>query len=166
MNGGEPSAVPETKTDWILFILGLLALAGLILAIALGDARAPTSGSPKSAHTAVPVETVSTPNTTTKAAVTTTYSSPTSTAIAPTTELRLRAVRDTWLAVRPAATGSTVYEGILQAGETKSFTGTAFWVRFGAASNVFATLNGKRLSLPGGTYSVPITAAGLGGRTA
>jgi hypothetical protein len=59
-----------------------------------------------------------------------------------------------------------LYEGTLPAGAARTFSGTSFDVRFGAAANVEATLNGKPLRLPGGTYSVTIGRAGLGPRTA
>ena len=80
--------------------------------------------------------------------------------------LRIEALQDTWISVKQSSSsGTLLYEGTLAAGAGKTFTGTVFWVRFGAASNVLATLNGRALALPGGTYSVPITSAGLGARS-
>lgn len=50
--------------------------------------------------------------------------------------------------------------------DTRTFTGTSFRVRFGAAANLIARLNGQPLRLPGGTYSATITRTGLGSRSA
>jgi hypothetical protein len=59
-----------------------------------------------------------------------------------------------------------LFEGTLVKGDSRSLTAPKFHVRFGAAANVAATLNGKPLSLPGGTYSVDIGSSGLGTRSA
>jgi uncharacterized protein DUF4115 len=159
--------VPESKTDWIFFLIGAVMIAALVLVIVFGRAQATTRTSPRAdtsnpstVTTVVTVPTMSATNAPTTTATTTNVA--TTTAVA-SIELSLRALRDTWFSVRrDARSGPTLYEGTLHAGATKSFTGMTFWVRFGAASNLSVTLDGKNLALPGGTYSVPITSAGLG----
>jgi hypothetical protein len=59
-----------------------------------------------------------------------------------------------------------MFEGTLRAGESKTFSGSDFRVRFGGAANVEAVLNGKPLPLPSGTYSVTVGPGGLGPRSA
>lgn len=79
----------------------------------------------------------------------------------------MTATADTWLSVRrDTASGDVLFEGTLASGDSRSFSGAKFAVRFGAAANVRAHLNGKSLPLPSGTYSTTITSAGLGPRSA
>lgn len=74
---------------------------------------------------------------------------------------------DTWVSVRKASrTGPVLFEGTMAGGDTRTFKGVSLSVRFGAAANVEATLNGRPLPLPGGTYSVQIGRSGLGPRSA
>jgi hypothetical protein len=81
--------------------------------------------------------------------------------------LRLAARNDTWISVQSdSSSGRVLWQGTLAAGKSKRFTATSFWVRFGAAADVTATLDGKTLTLPSGTYSAPITTHGLGAQTA
>ena len=83
------------------------------------------------------------------------------------TRLQVTAKDDTWLSIRRgSATGSVLFEGTLAKGDSRSYTATQFHVRFGAAANVSAKLDGKPLPLPGGTYSVDIGSGGLGPRSA
>jgi hypothetical protein len=81
--------------------------------------------------------------------------------------LHIAARDDTWLSIRrDSSTGDVLFEGTLAKGDTRTFTAKQFSVRFGAAANVAATLNGKALPLPGGTYSATIDRRGLGARSA
>jgi len=76
--------------------------------------------------------------------------------------LTLRATADTWVEVRAGSPdGDGLYAGILPEGTVKRFRGTQIWVRFGAASNLIARLNGMPLRLPPGTYSALVGARGL-----
>jgi hypothetical protein len=76
--------------------------------------------------------------------------------------LTLRATADTWVEVRAGSPdGEGLYAGILPEGTVKRFRGTRIWVRFGAASNLIARLNGMPLRLPPGTYSALVGARGL-----
>jgi hypothetical protein len=150
-----------------VFALGLLAVGVLCALIVVG--RRPSDSSAQRRRP-TPVETKSdtTTKTTTAAAPTvgTSTSATTSTASAGTNQLRFIARDDTWVSVRRgSSSGAVLFEGTMLANETKTFTGEAFRVRFGAAANVIARLNGQPLSLPGGTYSATITQAGLGPRS-
>jgi cytoskeletal protein RodZ len=179
--------VPETRAEWIVFFAGVALIVVLVASILLAgrSTTTPTATGARSASfqatTVVPTTTGTrppSPGTTTTSlalpAVTTTETATTTSAEATTTllttapvTLRLEARRDTWLSVRrDARAGPVLYEGTLAAGNSETFTGATLWVRFGAASNVAATLNGHALSLPSGTYSVPVTTSGLGHRHA
>ena len=153
-----------------MFWLGIGVAVALVALIVLG-------GSPKTpvdrAVAAPPTPTATTtatpaPPTTQPAATvpTTTAAPPKPTPVPTAVTLRLQARNDTWLSVRRTSSGrKLLYEGTLAAGAAQTFSGTSFEVRFGAAANVEATLNGKPLALPGGTYSVTVGRAGLGPRT-
>jgi len=63
-----------------------------------------------------------------------------------------------WLTVRlGSASGRMLYDGTLEPGRRARFAGARLWIRFGAPWNVDATLNGKRVSLPGSTGDVMVT---------
>jgi hypothetical protein len=154
--------VPETRGEWILLVLGLCAVGaiGTLIGLRVWDTSVPRS------H-AVPTP----PLTTTRAAAKQ-QAAPT-TAEAGTTlpppaaarvELLLTASRgDSWLLVRAgSAKGGVVFQGTLAKGRTLTFSRKALWVRFGAAANLDAQLNGRPLQLPNGTVSVVITPHGLG----
>jgi cytoskeletal protein RodZ len=169
--------VPESGSERLLFTLGIVAI-GLLAAIVIFEARrhdpsaAASSAGATVTTAASPTPTVATKPHATVARVTTTTATttakePTPTAPPAASRLKLTATADTWLSVRKdSTTGAVLYEGVLSAGETRVFSGAAFAVRFGDAANVRATLNGRALALPGGTYSVTIDKSGLGARSA
>jgi len=78
------------------------------------------------------------------------------------TELVLTATGgDSWLAARAGSPqGSVVYLGTLPRGRSVTLNGP-LWLRFGAASNLAAKLNGRALPLAPGTYSVLVSRKGL-----
>jgi hypothetical protein len=158
--------MPETRTERLIFLLGLIAAGVLVALIVTRPRDSGTAGSPRLDTQAPAVTTTST--TTTGQTVTTATTAPaTTTTAAGPVSLRLAAKADTWLDVRRSSpTGELLYQGTLAGGDSRTFTGSRFRVRFGAAANVSATLNGKPLPLPGGTYSVTIGSAGLGKRSA
>lgn len=154
--------MPEERWEWIVFWLGIGVAAALIALIVLGGSPQTPVGRAEAAPSPPPTATVITP-----AAVPTTTAKPKPRQAAAAVTLRLTARNDTWLSVRSASSGRRVlYQGTLAAGAARTFSGTSFEVRFGAAANVEATLNGKALPLPGGTYSVTVGKQGLGARTA
>jgi cytoskeletal protein RodZ len=168
--------VPETLGERLVFVAGLLLIGLLIAAIVLRPKTADPSAVSPHTTTAVqrPAATTVTPppitstsaETTTTSATTTTAATTTTTNAAGTIELRVAARDDTWISIRQdSPTGNVLFEGTLTKGDSRTYTATQFHVRFGAAANVAATLNGKTLALPGGTYSATITQAGLGPRT-
>jgi hypothetical protein len=66
-----------------------------------------------------------------------------------------------WLSVRVGSeTGRRLYERTLKQGETVRFRATRLWIRLGAPWNVLATLNGKRVALPGSIGNVVATRTG------
>jgi hypothetical protein len=67
-----------------------------------------------------------------------------------------------WLSVRLGSdTGRLLYERTLEQGQTVGFSGTRLWIRIGAPWNLDATLNGKRVQLPGSIGNVVATPRGL-----
>jgi hypothetical protein len=108
------------------------------------------------------------PTTSTSGETTTTSAATTTTAqTAGAVELRVSARDDTWLSIRSgSATGDVLFEGTLAKGDSRRYSATQFHVRFGSADYVKASLDGKALPLPSGTYSATITRAGLGARSA
>lgn len=152
--------MPETRTEWLLFLLGLVVIGGLAFSIVrsrMHDDPTHHLDSTVSTHAAAP---------TTSPATTGEQTTTTSTAQA-WVRLQLTAQRDTWISVqRGSATGRVLYTGTLRAGRTRAFAGPRLWVRFGGARDVSATLDGAALSLPVGTYSVAVTHTGLGTRQA
>jgi hypothetical protein len=154
--------VPETTTERVVFAVGLAVVAALVFLIVAG--RNPSGSTAPRVRTGTVSTSTGAPTTT---ALPTTTSP---TALAPAgrqqARLRLTAQADTWRSGhRDSPSGDLLFEGTLAAGNTKTFAGTAFGVRFGSAANVVASVNGKTLSLPSGTYSATITSAGLGRRS-
>jgi len=85
-------------------------------------------------------------------------------AAAPEARLVLRAVTgECWVLVRSgSAKGKTLYEGFLEQGTSREFTGARLWVRLGAAHRLSVTLNGRPVKdLPAGTADVLVTAKRL-----
>lgn len=164
--------MPETRVERLLFLLGLGVIGVLVAVVILG--RHPSKGASSATPTTTPPPTV--PVTSTSLyATTTTANAPTTTtrssrATAPSrvaTRLAVTARADTWVSIRrDTPTGAVLFEGTLEAGDSRSFSGTKLAVRFGAAANVQAKLNGRPLPLPSGTYSTTISPAGLGPRSA
>ncbi len=164
--------MPEARWEWVVFLVGIVVTAFLLALIVLGGSPKPPGNHP-AALTQRTTPAAAAP-TTTAAAVPTTTAAPTTAPATTTTtsnapasavRLRLTARADTWVSVRRAG-GSVLYQGTLAAGDSRTFSGDRFEVRFGAAANVRATLNGKSLALPGGTYSVTVGESGLGPRSA
>jgi cytoskeletal protein RodZ len=174
--------MPETLGERLVFLAGVLLIGFLIAAIVFR----PKTSDPAAAPRADTVRGRTLARTTTRPAppVVTTASVPTTAAAAPTTstetagtttttaasnriELRVAARDDTWLSIRRgSATGDILFEGTLAKGDSRRYTASRFYVRFGAAANVSASVDGKPLNLPGGTYSVTISRGGLGPRSA
>lgn len=157
--------MPEERWEWFVFLLGV-AVAGLLVALIVLE-RGPASPASRPAAATLPTTTAA-PSTTRAATSPTTTTAPTTTRAAtpPAVRLRLTARADTWVSVRRSQGGPLLYQGTLAAGASRTFSGERFEVRFGAAANVQATLNGKPLALPGGTYSVTVGESGLGARSA
>jgi cytoskeleton protein RodZ len=67
-----------------------------------------------------------------------------------------------WLSVRLGSdTGRVLYERTLEHGQAVGFSGSRLWIRIGAPWNLDATLNGKRVQLPGSIGNVVATRRGL-----
>lgn len=57
--------------------------------------------------------------------------------------------------------GRYLYEGSLEQGQSLRFAGQRLWIRLGAPSNLEASLNGARATLPDDTASVLVTTSGV-----
>ena len=68
-----------------------------------------------------------------------------------------------WVEVRRGGpTGELVFSGTMFEGDAERFSGKRLWVNFGAAQNLDAKLNGKRVaSLPDGQAVVLVTSRGI-----
>jgi cytoskeleton protein RodZ len=67
-----------------------------------------------------------------------------------------------WLSVRLGSdTGRLLYERKVEQGQAVGFSGPRLWIRIGAPWNLDATLNGKRVKLPGSVGNVVATPRGL-----
>jgi hypothetical protein len=60
-----------------------------------------------------------------------------------------------------SASGPVVFERTLEEGESTRFVAARLWLRIGAPWNLDATLNGKRVQLPGSVGNVIVTPAGI-----
>ncbi|HEU0304325.1 MAG TPA: DUF4115 domain-containing protein [Gaiellaceae bacterium] len=67
----------------------------------------------------------------------------------PTTFALTAARASSWLSVRAGAESARVlYEGVLAQGETVRFRAPRLWLRFGAASHLDLTIDGRLVELP------------------
>jgi hypothetical protein len=143
--------MPETRLERAVLVLGLLAIAVLAVVIARTWHNTTAAVIARSRH-----NTTAAPSAITAAVVATTPAS------TEAVQLALTASRATWIEVRAGSTtGAVLYTGTLPSGTTKTFRGATIWVRFGAASNLHAKLNGRPLQLPDGTYDAVFDTAGL-----
>lgn len=160
--------MPETRIEKAVFVLGMLAIAGLgFLVVHLWHhthgATAPRPATSSPATTATTPQQANTVVTTTDIrstsparTETTNHTRPpkTTTTVAGVVALLVTAKTDTWLEIRSgSATGPLLYSGTLAAASAKTFRARTLWARFGAAGNLSARLNGKSIALPAGTYS-------------
>jgi hypothetical protein len=183
--------VPGTRGERIIFAICTLAIAVLLAVIALevttdrfeahrtpafaasettgGAITGPAASAPPLATEPTTRETGAVPEPTTgdttrgrEPATGETTTSPEPVGASTGVRLTLAARADSWVEVRSAsANGNVLYSGILPQGSVKHFSSTRVWVRFGAAANLTARLNGRRLLLPTGTYDALIGARGL-----
>lgn len=163
--------MPETRGEWIIFWIGILAIAALVALIVLEKKtalfethRAPAAAPPVTTTAAVTdaAAPASPPAATSLRTGETTTAPKPPRAVATAVRLKLRATVDTWVEVRSgSAAGNVLYSGILPQGSVKRFRDKRVWVRFGAAANLTARLNGRPLQLPPGTYGALVGARGL-----
>jgi RodZ C-terminal domain len=157
--------MPETRSEWVVLVLGLAAVAALVIVALRARENHAAVGATSSAATAsrrrslkpAPTQTA------TQATVETTDTASTPTPVSSTTvpatagvDLTLAAARgDCWVEVRASsATGAVLYAGTLKSGRRKTFHApAALWARFGGAANLDVVLDGRPLPIPAGTYS-------------
>jgi hypothetical protein len=163
--------VPETVAERVLFSLGIAIIGVLLAVIVFG--RNPSDRAASATPTTAQLKTVHVTSTSHQSTLPAATTAPATTTVAQqpqtgsTTRLQVTAKDDTWLSIRrDSATGAVLFEGTLTKGDSRSYTASRFHVRFGAAANVSAKLDGQPLPLPGGTYSVTIGPSGLGTRSA
>ena len=163
--------MPETRGERIIFGICTLAITALVALIVLevttdhfGARRTPAAVLPVTTGAATTVVTPAPPPPTTAPEPTTSQTTavPEPARVPNGVKLTFGAKADTWVEVRSdAADGDVLYSGILPQGSVKRFIATSVWVRFGAASNLTARLNGRPLHLPAGTYSALVSPGGL-----
>jgi RodZ C-terminal domain len=162
--------MPESRGERIIFGICCLAIAALVALIVLEVTTdrfethntpavllPPTTDAATTADSALPLpRTVPEPTTGKATAVREAAHA------ARGVRLILGAIADTWVEVRSgSAEGGLLYSGTMAQGSRKLFSRTRLWVRFGAAANLTARLNGRRLLLPAGTYDALVSARGL-----
>jgi hypothetical protein len=155
-----------------LFILlavlavALLVFLGLVLSGRIVEEEE-QSGSSRKGPPPPPATTAATPRGTVAATTTATRtaSRPARRASGTSTLLVAASRGDCWLEVRRgAATGETLYSGILTQGDSVEVRGKRFWIRFGAAANVDVTIGGSRAVVPAGTADVVVARTSRGAR--
>jgi hypothetical protein len=150
--------VVEMKTDLFKTHRTPAAIPPVTTAAATTEAAAPApTPPPTTAPEPFPPPTTAPEPTTGK-----TTAEPESSRVPNAVRLTLGAIADTWVDVRAgSADGDVLYTGIIPQGSVKRFRSKRVWVRFGAAANLTARLNGRRLLLPSGTYDALVRARGL-----
>jgi hypothetical protein len=157
--------MPETRGEWILFVIGVFAIAALVALIVFE--KTDRFGTRQTITAAIATEPAATTTPETTAAPDT---APGETTATPKAEevnaggvsLRLNAIADTWFEIRSgSADGHLLYSGTLTQGSAKRFHSTQLWASFGSASNLRARLDGKPLHLPPGTYMALVGVRGL-----
>jgi hypothetical protein len=154
--------MPETTTERLAALIGLMAAIALVLLAVSGR----TNGA--AVHVRAPAGADASPATTTRAEepVARVASRRVTSRPAPAegTILLLKAARgDCWVSVRAGTPdGEVLYEGTLTSGRTIRLTGARLWVRLGAAPNLDLTLNGKKVpALAAATVDLVATPKGI-----
>jgi hypothetical protein len=153
--------VPATRLERLVVLSGLLgaAVLGFFAVLAWQDYRESQPSTQRGSAPSTPAETGETAGvvagTTVERAPRTASSQPVS--------LELVAARgDSWLEVYVgSANGDTLFLDTLAEGDRERFREKRLWLRFGAAQNVDATLNGEPVELPDGIAEVVVTADGI-----
>jgi hypothetical protein len=135
--------MPGARLERLAVLLGLIALAGVVVLGIRGWQRYERGGveTPTHAATRRPIAPAA------------------RTVPRPRGTLVLQAVAgDSWAIVRSArATGEVLYDGIVARGRSVSFSGRRFWLRIGAAGNVQLRFDGRPLAgFPLGTVTLAI----------
>lgn len=78
-------------------------------------------------------------------------------------QLVLRAKANTWLEVHSdSAAGRLLFQGTLERGKTQIFDGARLWLNVGAPAKLAATVNGRRVTLPGSAAPKVMVATAAG----
>jgi hypothetical protein len=155
--------MPETTTERLAALIGLVASLVLLFIAFSANTRqdvVPVAASRTQAATQVTTQ----PPALSPASPVAASTKPAPRPAANRLLLILTAARgDCWLSARSgSADGRLLYEGTLLSGRSLRLDGARLWLRFGAASNVDLTLNGKKIAaLPAGTGDVLATARGI-----
>jgi hypothetical protein len=164
--------VPRGRWEWLAFAVCLVGVAVLVEVLDVPHDRAATTAA---AGATAPAATTRAATTTPATATSSSRKAPAprtnpaqqrrpAVDVAAAPKLVLAAARGScWLEVRVGSkTGPALYSGVVQQGQTLRFAKQRLWIRLGAAGNLDATLNGKRLaSFPNGTVEVLVTARGV-----
>ncbi len=145
-------AVPGTRLEQLLFVVGLVVIAGLaVLTFSAWKSYR------DSAPAAAPATTSTQPAAPTTSVASAEFRAPPPTQ--PTTSLVvLTAARgDSWVEVHVgSASGKSLYAGTLTQGHRIRYRQSRLWIRLGRSSNLDATVDGKPATLPLGTASVVV----------
>ena len=90
--------------------------------------------------------------------------SPPAATVVPLARLALHARGTTWIEVHNASpAGRLLFQGTLQRGDSKSFSGSRLWLNVGSPAKLTATVNGWAVILPGRTAPkvMVVTASGV-----
>lgn len=146
--GRYSSAVPATRFERVLVFAGLVGAAGLVFLVFTAS-RDYRDSQPSTRLPSAPAAV---------AATTAEERAPVSRA-----SVELTATRGaSWLEVRAGSgRGESLFVDTLDRGDRERFSEERLWLRFGAAQNVDATLNGEPVDLPGGTTTVVVSPSGV-----
>ena len=148
--------MPETRSERLILVLGLLLLAGLVFVSVRERHRSSAAAAP--ARAAVSPPAVSARATDTQHVPATTSAAPAAAAPKPSVKpqpvrLSVAARNDTWLEIRAGSrTGKLLFSGVLAGGKRQTVSAKRIWVRFGGAANAAVALDGRSLPIPSGTY--------------
>jgi uncharacterized protein DUF4115 len=139
---------PLGTFEWGIVLTGSAVVSVIVLCYAVGWGR---SSDPAPELVAIEVKAAKTPVMRPQAPA---FAAPPTKTKPRSTFVFMAAGGDSWLQIRSDSfTGRALYEGVLPLGETVLLRSKRLWIRFGAASHVQLSIDGRRTRLPAfGTF--------------